>query len=156
VARTLRGGPSAPGPDEVEDVAQDVFVRLIRDDCRLLRTYDPARSSLVTWLTIVARSTALDGLRRRRIETEAIESHDPPAPAPPPAPEAVEVPADLLTERQRLVLHLVFDRQMPVQEVSRLLGIDAQTVRSTRHKAIQRLRQHFGDDRNFSAPRGDV
>jgi RNA polymerase sigma-70 factor (ECF subfamily) len=142
VARTLGSRPPAPLQQDAEDVAQDVFVRLLRDDCRLLRTYDPARASLVTWLTIVARSAALDHLRKRRPEAADIERIDPAAPAPAEA-AAVEFPPHLLSERQRLVLHLSFDRQMPVEEIARLLAVDAQTVRSTRHKAIQRLREYF-------------
>src|SRR5262249_14536992 len=45
---------------DVEDLAQEVFVRLCKDDFRLLKTYDPTRAGLSTWLTIVARSTARD------------------------------------------------------------------------------------------------
>src|SRR5436305_1837916 len=53
---------------EAEDLSQEVFIRLCKDDFRLLKTYDPARAGLTTWLTIVARSTARDALRRRRIQ----------------------------------------------------------------------------------------
>ena len=45
---------------DVEDAVQDVFVRLCRDDFRLLRTFDPERGSLGTWLGVVAASTAID------------------------------------------------------------------------------------------------
>ena len=54
----------APVAGDIEDLTQEVFVRLCKDDFRLLRTYDPARAALSTWLTIVARSTARDALRR--------------------------------------------------------------------------------------------
>ena len=64
VVAAVRG--VAMAQPEVEDLTQEVFVRLCKDDFRLLRTYDPARASLSTWITIVARSTARDGLRRRR------------------------------------------------------------------------------------------
>ena len=67
VVAAVRG--VAMAQPEVEDLTQEVFVRLCKDDFRLLRTYDPARASLSTWITIVARSTARDGLRRRRAET---------------------------------------------------------------------------------------
>jgi RNA polymerase sigma-70 factor (ECF subfamily) len=59
---------------EIEDLTQEVFVRLCKDDFRLLRSYDPARASLSTWLTIVARSTVRDALRRRRAEMVPIEA----------------------------------------------------------------------------------
>ena len=41
---------------EVEDLTQDVFLRLCKDDFRLLRSYDASRAGLSTWITIVARS----------------------------------------------------------------------------------------------------
>src|SRR5712692_5260305 len=63
----------APEGGEAEDLAQEVFVRLCRDEFRLLKTYDPARAGLTTWLTIVARSTARDAQRRRRIPSEPID-----------------------------------------------------------------------------------
>jgi RNA polymerase sigma-70 factor (ECF subfamily) len=142
VSRTLGSRSSPAGQHDIEDIVQDVFVRLLGNDYRLLRTYDPNRASLVTWLTIVARSTALDHLRKRRPEAANIEAVALPAPAPAEA-AAVKFPPHLLTERQRLVLHMAFDKQMSVEEIARLLGIDAQTVRSTRHKAIRRLREYF-------------
>jgi len=51
---------------DVEDLAQEVFLRLCKDDFRLLRSYDPSRAGLSTWITIVARSTARDAMRRKR------------------------------------------------------------------------------------------
>ena len=37
-------------------------------------------------------------------------------------------------------------RERDVAEVAQLLKIDAQTVRSTHHKALLRLREHFGGE----------
>jgi len=56
VVAAVRGVAREAG--EVEDLTQDVFLRLCKDDFRLLRGYDPARAGLSTWITIVARSTA--------------------------------------------------------------------------------------------------
>ena len=72
VAAAVRGVAREPG--EVEDLAQEVFLRLCRNDFRLLRSYDPARAGLSTWITIVARSTARDALRRHRPVAVPIEA----------------------------------------------------------------------------------
>ena len=53
------------------DAAQDVFVRLCGDDYRLLKTYDPARAGISTWLAVVSRSAAIDHVRRRRQATDS-------------------------------------------------------------------------------------
>ena len=60
--------------------------------------------------------------------------------------EKLKIPAGLLTERQMLVLKCLYDEEKDVSEVAQLLKIDAQTVRSTHHKALLRLRAHFQKD----------
>ena len=137
-----------PLPGEIEDLTQEVFVRLCKDDFRLLRTYDPARAALSTWLTIVARSTARDALRRRRAETVPIEAVpeaqlavDPVEPV-----RKLKLPEALLSPRQREILGMLYDREMEVAEIARALGIDPQTVRSAHHKAMVKLRAHFRAD----------
>jgi RNA polymerase sigma factor (sigma-70 family) len=143
VVAAVRG--VAMAQPEVEDLTQEVFVRLCKDNFRLLRSYDPARASLSTWLTIVARSTARDGLRRRRAETvpldlvpEAQLAIDPVEPV-----QKLKLPEALLSPRQRQILAMLYDREMDVAEIARALGIDPQTVRSAHHKAMVKLRAHF-------------
>jgi len=129
---------------EAEDLLQEVLVRLCKDDFRLLKTYDPARAGITTWLTIVARSTARDVQRRHRPPQAALEDvperllsvtdvhHEP-----------LKLPKDLLSPRQQLVLTLLYERDLEVAEVAKILGVDPQTVRSTHHKAMLKLRGHF-------------
>ena len=135
----------APTPSDVEDLTQEVFVRLCKDDFRLMRSYDPARAGLSTWLTIVARSTARDALRRRRADSVPIDAVpegqlavDPVEPTP-----KLKLPEALLSPRQREILTMLYDREMDVAEIARLLNIDPQTVRSAHHKAMVKLRAHF-------------
>ncbi|MFO1163360.1 MAG: sigma-70 family RNA polymerase sigma factor [Reyranellaceae bacterium] len=133
--------------DDVMDAAQDVFVRLCANDFRLLKTYDSARAGLSTWLAVVARSAAIDHARRRRQATQPIDE----------VPEArlaiedrhvekLKIPDGLLTERQVLILKYLYDEERDVAEVARVLNIDAQTVRSTHHKALVRLRAYFQEN----------
>ena len=149
VRRVLRTR-GAQGQELAEDVVQDVFVRLIKNDFHLLRSYDDGRASLRTWLTIVARSTAIDLLRRKRLPTVSLEDAAP-VTAADPEPSAVEerdisFQPGVLTTRQRLVVHLLFDREMSPEAAGDLLGISTQTIRSTKHKAIKKLRQYYGQE----------
>jgi len=130
---------------DVEDLTQEVFLRLCKDDFRLLRSYDPARAALSTWITIVARSTARDAMRRRRpvaVPIEAVPEArlaiDPVEPA-----RKLKLPEALLSPRQREILTMLYDREMEVSEIATTLGIDPQTVRSAHHKAMVKLRAHF-------------
>ena len=133
---------------EAEDVLQEVFVRLCKDDFRLLKTYDPARAGLSTWLTIVARSTARDIQRRHRPPQSALEDVPERLLAVVDVhAEPLKLPKDLLSPRQQLVLTLLYERDMDVAEVAKTLHVDPQTVRSTHHKAMLKLRAHFGPER---------
>jgi RNA polymerase sigma factor (sigma-70 family) len=147
ILSAVRG--AARAGTEFEDLVQEVFTRLCKDDFRLLKTYDPARAGLSTWLTIVARSTARDVQRRRRIGVIPIDSvpeialavHDEPR-------EKIRLPDGLLSPRQKLILSLIYERDLEVAEIAAQLGIDPQTVRSTHHKAMLKLRSHFAVDEN--------
>ena len=132
---------------EADDVAQDVFVRLCARDFKLLRSYDSARARLTTWLTIIANSAAIDHLRRQKAPMQTLDAvpeslHS----VDPVEPVRIKIPADLLSPRQALVLEMLYRKDMDVAEVAETLGIDPQTVRSTHHKALTKLRSHFRDD----------
>lgn len=143
VSSVLRQAGRAPG--ETADVVQDVFVKLCKDDFRLLRGYDPSRAALTTWLTVVARSTALDSLRRQRLPSIDLEDAPETALAVAPVePEHMTIPPGLLSPRQSLIMTMLYERDMDPGEAAAALGIDAQTVRSMHHKALQKLRAHFG------------
>ncbi len=126
--------------DHVAEVTQNVFLRLCKDGFRLLRTYDPERAALSTWLRVVTSSGAIDYLRRQRPATPLDDVPERELAQPPAEPVPLNIPEDLLTARQRLVLRLTYDKDMDVSDVARLLGVNPQTVRSTRHKALIRLR----------------
>ncbi len=134
----------AHGGGDVEDLVQEVFVRLCKDGFRLLKTYDPARAGLSTWLTIVARSTARDALRRRQLALTPLDAVPERLLATDAAPrEKLKLPDGLLSPRQKLVLSMLYDQDMEVAEIAVALGVDPQTVRSTHHKAMLKLRSHF-------------
>lgn len=130
--------------DDARDIAQDVFTRLVKNDFKLLKSYDPAKSSLSTWLTVITRSTAIDYLR-------ATAKHRPVQPLEDDYPAEqneslarVDVPLEMLSERQRQVVQMLYYEDLDVSEVAQRLMIRNQTVRSLKHKALDKLRAHFG------------
>lgn len=153
-------GGDAAGVD-TQDVTQEVFCRLVGDGFHLLSTYDPARAGLATWLTVVARSTALDCLRARRTERMARQVPYTPeleeelaerlwAETPTSVPASItddrgmlDLPPGLLSRRQGTVLRLLFQDDLDTDEVARTLDIHPKTVRSLKQNALARLRHHF-------------
>lgn len=131
--------------DDVEDVVQDVYVKLCARQYRVLKTYDPKRAKLTTWLTVVASSTAIDHLRRQKTANRPIDSVPEAELAvdPPADPVQVKIPDGLLSPRQALVLEMLYKREMDVAEAAGAMGVNPQTVRSMHHKALTKLRGHF-------------
>ncbi|GFK94364.1 ECF RNA polymerase sigma factor SigX [Fundidesulfovibrio magnetotacticus] len=145
VLRTLRLRSPSASADDAKDVMQEVFLRLIKDDFRLLRSYREERASLSTWLTVVGRSVALDWLRRPEARRATVElDEELAAPEDRPFGGRLELPPGVLTERQAHVLTLLFDQDLDVDEVAQALSVQAQTVRSLKHQALERLRGHYG------------
>ena len=148
VRRIIRQHAPTTTAPEVPDVVQECFLRLIKDDFRLLKRFDPSRSRLTTWLTIIARSTAIDRLRRHKPPVLSLSQEEISVAAPPEQPTAggvsdLNIPADLLSARQELVLRMLFDEQISVPEAAETLRVNAQTIRSTKHKALEKLRRFF-------------
>jgi RNA polymerase sigma-70 factor (ECF subfamily) len=130
--------------DDAEDVAQDVFMKLCARDYRVLRTYDAGRAKLTTWLTVISNTTAIDHLRRQKGPTQDIDAvPESRLSVDPKEPAWLKIPPGLLSPRQALVLEMLYTREMEVAEVAGTLGVDPQTVRSTHHKALIKLRAHF-------------
>ncbi len=132
---------------EVEDVVQDVFVKICANDFRLLRNYDARKAKLTTWLTVIATSASIDHLRRNSRQTSNIDTvPEQYLAVPAKEPAWVKIPDGLLSPRQALIIELLYRHDMTAAEVGKKLGIDPQTVRSMHHKALQRLRTRLADE----------
>lgn len=137
---------------EIDDRVQDVFMRLLRDDCKLLRTFDPTRASLVTWLTIIARTVVHEHARKKHLPTTGLHGREPiPAATSPAAPDLSDLaidsrlPLSALSEQQRQVIQMLFQEGLSVEQAAARLGVEAQTIRSAKHKALTRLRERLSE-----------
>ena len=135
---------SAGRLEEAEDVAQNVFLRLCNKNFHLIKSYDPRRAKLSTWLTVVATSTTIDHLRRKTLKVDTLDATPESALAVEPVEkEHLKIPPGLLPPRQALIVQMLYQQDMDVRETAEFLGIEPQTVRSLHHKAITKLRSHF-------------
>ncbi|MGK9053236.1 sigma-70 family RNA polymerase sigma factor [Neorhizobium sp. CSC1952] len=132
-------------PDEAEELVQEVMTVL----WHRAHLYDPARSSLSTWLFRIARNRRIDAERRARHRREAHE----------PSFFATEAPgADALVEseerdaRVRDALAQIPDEQMELvraafflgqthSEIASSRGLPLGTVKSRIRLAFERLRR---------------
>jgi RNA polymerase sigma-70 factor (ECF subfamily) len=141
-----------------EDLVQDAFVKLLRTADR----YDPERGSLDTWVLLVARSLALDTLRRRVLEARTLEATRPLDDADPePGPDTVAETQDLverarramtgLTDGQRAALELAYFGGKTSAEVAELEGIPLGTAKTRIRSGLLRLREALQTDAHGGA-----
>lgn len=131
-------------PSDIDDAIQNVYIRLLKDDFRLLKSYDANKASLSTWLGLISRSVTIDLLRKHKNHLPLNEDlaaeqqqHIP--------EEGIDLPKGLLSARQELILRLLFDKEKDPDEIAGFLGVEVQTVRSAKHKAIEKLRKYYRD-----------
>ncbi len=130
-----------------EDLVQDTFVKLWRSAER----YDPSRGKLETWVLLVARSLAIDALRRRVLDARTVERSTPTSEtATDPSPEELVELVDLserarramsdLTPGQRAALELAYFGGKTSAEVAELEGIPLGTAKTRIRSALLKLR----------------
>ncbi len=150
VRRSLRtrGRPQ----EETDDRVQEVYIRLLRDDCRLLRTFDPKRAALSTWLTLISRTVVHEHVRRKQLPTVAMDglANLPKIPGGGCTPTRnhaagpeLTLPISMLSDQQRQVIEMLFQQGLSVEQAAARLGVEAQPIRSAKHKALTRLREHL-------------
>ena len=134
------------GDAAAQDLVQDTFVKLWRNAER----YDRSRGKLETWVLLMARSLAIDAIRRRVLEVRSLERMDHGRRTTPPGPDDVAVTIDLterakiamasLPSEQRAALELAYLGRKTSAEISDLEGIPVGTAKTRIRAALLRLR----------------
>ncbi len=142
------------GDAAAQDLVQDTFVKLWRSAAR----YDAARGKLETWVLLVARSLAIDALRRRVLEARVLERNGLSGEASDePGPDLRAEVADLsdrarramaaLTDGQRAALQLAYFGGKTSAEVAELEGIPLGTAKTRIRTALLKLRNALEEQR---------
>jgi RNA polymerase sigma-70 factor (ECF subfamily) len=136
-----------------QDLVQDTFVKLWRSADR----YDRSRGKLETWVLLIARSLAIDAIRRRVLDARTFEGADhAPEVELAPGPDERAVTADLaerarramasLPPEQRAALELAYLGGKTSTEISDLEGIPIGTAKTRIRAAILRLRELMSEE----------
>jgi RNA polymerase sigma-70 factor, ECF subfamily len=134
---------------DAEEVAADVLWQAWREAA----AFDPARASVATWLTMIARSRSLDRLRARRArQAPAGQTPDPVASSDPAAElhqaergRIVRQAIDRLGANERAVLELAYFSDLPQSEIARQLSMPLGTVKTRIRNAMIRLREALAE-----------
>ena len=135
-------------PQDAEEILQETFLQVWNQAGR----YDPKRSSVSTWLVLIARSRAIDRLRSRQVQTRTVTAAQQEKPDSHTSPTGVG--NVLLQERrqrlgeemsrlpaeQRQVLELAFYGGSTQSEIAERTGIPWGTVKTRTLLAMKKLR----------------
>ena len=146
VRRILRRGHSGrhnAAREDVEEIVQEVFLRLVKDDSRLLRSFDPDKGKMSTWLSRIAENAARDALRKPVIATIPLEEAGETPSKPSLSPQPLPIPEGVLSPREKEILDLLFVEGLTVQGAAERIGTAPQTVSNHKYRAINKLRVYL-------------
>jgi len=136
---------------EVEDITQDVFIKLFR----ALPQFDPGRGTkLSSWVFTFVKNYCFDVLKRRRLPTVSIDAGEDGATIPIPSrtqgprdelssreiQEAIARAVDLLPREQRLAFVLREYEGLAYAEIADISACSEGTIKSRIHRAKEALR----------------
>jgi RNA polymerase sigma-70 factor (ECF subfamily) len=127
--------------------AEDVFQQVLTEVWRRGGEYDPRRASMLTWVLTIARSRAIDELRRRR--PEPMDPQTLPEPATDPPDDRLldawrmSHLLGLLPAEERRVLELRFYEGLSQTEIAASTAVPLGTIKTRMVRGLERLRAHL-------------
>lgn len=140
---------------QAEDVLAEAYIQV----WKTLDSYDAAKAPPRVWLAVIARSRALDHLRREKrlgqlhdspemISTMELHDREGPEQLLSRAEECrlvrLSLAATPLSPDERTVLGLAYFRESSQQEISDLTGLPLGTVKTMMVRARDKLKAHIG------------
>jgi len=145
-------------PGLAEDLAQEVFLKAFR----ALGSFDQSRK-FSSWLFKIAHNTAIDYLRKKQLDTVALETSDPSDPdlvaiipdSSSESPEtsahrrdmaeALEQALGSLRPAYREVVVLRFQEGLAYEEIAEITDLPLGTVKTHLHRARHAMARHLSD-----------
>ena len=135
--------------DVVEDLYQEFFVSLLRNDCKKLRQFRGAHGcSLASWLRVLAARLTIDYLRKQAPTSGAVElamsrhMSDPAEPLINVEQEMLLNQAiQTLSPRDRILLDLCYRQALASEEIARLLKTSVNAVYAQKSRVLEKIRE---------------
>lgn len=122
-------------PADTEDAVQESFLRLLRD-APSFQSEEHAKA----WLIYTAKNVCRDELRRHRRQELPLEEGWNGVSDGPYVDETLKA-VRALPEQYRAVIYLFYYEDLPVEQISKLLGRKESTVRSDLRRGRAQLKQ---------------
>jgi RNA polymerase sigma-70 factor (ECF subfamily) len=139
------------GPEDVEDIAAEVLLKIIANNYRVLREFR-GESSFATYLTVVARRICIQELVRQHQRKQAIARGDLRVPAQeldeePAAQKGVESLEEVekllrrLSGKEREIVRLYYLEARTYEEISTETDVPVNTIGTILSRARKKLRE---------------
>lgn len=162
VQQSFRTREVSVGRDDVEDLHNAIFVKLLERRCRKLRQYTGKNGcSLASWVRLISVRTVIDHLRRRGdalSRTSRLAALDDLEALADGGTESwrlvdraekmrlIEQALALLRPREQLFVRLHFLRGLPLKEVAGILSVSDNNAYSIKHRTMKRLKALLNPD----------
>jgi len=145
-------------PEDIEDLYHSIFLIFLEDDYKKLRQFK-GHCSLSTWVHIISTRFVIDWLRKGRKSVpldaeseEGISLYDK-LPDPDPGVEdriytaqkrqLLKKALELMTSEDRLLAVLIYERQMPVEEIAATMNLSKENVYIRKHRLKVKLQDNI-------------
>jgi RNA polymerase sigma-70 factor, ECF subfamily len=137
-------------PEDKEDIAAEVLLKIVENDCHVLRDFR-GHASLATYLTVIARRIAVREMARRqqvkdsmsRGDVRFVEQEPDDAPAAVKGVERLEEVERLLKRlsgREREIVRLYYFEGRTYEEISTATDVPVNTIGSVLSRVRKKLR----------------
>jgi len=149
IKKTFSHYHTEPRLDVVEDLFQEYFLSLIRDNFKKLRQFKGDRGcSLASWLRVIATRRTIDFLTGQETSTARAVENAPSDLSDPPGSLIDQERNKLLSQvletlppRDRLFIQLYFQRSLPPKEVASVLRVSVSAVYTQKSRLLDKLRE---------------
>lgn len=134
-----------PRGADIEDILQDAYFKIWRS----AQNFDPDRSSPISWMSVIARNTAIDAIRLKTLPTTDLDlALSMPEPVPDNAddfdydrarPIAATVIGQLPQDRQTLLSLAYIDGESR-QSLSKRFGVPVGTIKTWLRRTLETVR----------------
>jgi RNA polymerase sigma factor (sigma-70 family) len=149
IKKTLSFHHAEPRVDLVEDLYQEFFLSLLRNECKKLRQFRGAHGcSLASWLRILAGRSTIDFLRKQAPISGGVAgamSRHSPDPAEPlinkEQKSLLNQAIRTLSPRDRILLDLCYRQALTSEQVAALLKTSVNAVYAQKSRVLEKTRE---------------
>ncbi len=138
-----------PSQHLIDDIFQDIFLSLVKDDFAQLRRFRGDHNcTLASWLRMIATRRTIDHLRKfnflTELSDEPLENHPDESSEGPPDNEQSGLlgkAVQALPPHEKIIVDLFFREGLPAQDVASMLRMSVGAVYTQKSRILAKLRE---------------